>query len=49
MKSEQHLPDRSAVGKDESGAASRFFVWREQLTVNFQAVFAFKHNLLWYD
>jgi hypothetical protein len=47
MKAEQHLPDRSAMREDESGAASRFFLWREQLAMNFQAVLAFKHHLLW--
>ena len=49
MKPEQHLPDRSAVREDESGAAFRFVLWREQLAVNFEAVLAFKHHLLWRD
>jgi hypothetical protein len=49
MKTEQHLPDRSAVREDESGPAFFLVFWREQLAMNFQAVFAFKHHLLWRD
>src|SRR5207248_2629184 len=46
MKTEQHLPDGSAMCENESGPASRFFFWREQLSVNFEAICAFKHHLL---
>src|SRR4029453_9887621 len=49
MESEEHLPNRSAMRENEGGAASRFFLWREQLAVNFEAVVAIKHDLLWRD
>src|SRR3989440_2086355 len=49
MPSEQHLPDRSAVCEDESGAALLLVLWREQLAVNFEAILAFKYHLLWCD
>src|SRR5436190_8333553 len=49
MKAEERLPDRAAVCENESGAAVLLVLWREQLAVNFEAILAFKHHLLWRD
>ena len=46
---QQHLPDRSTVGEDESGSSSLLALRREQLAVNFEAILAFEHYLLWRD
>ena len=49
MPSEQHLPDWPAVRENQRRSALSLVFRRKKLAVNFEAILAFEHHLLWCD